>query len=104
MPAAVVLDLVLPEMDGWDVLVALKGDPEVADMPVIIVSMLDDRGKGWRSGRTSIWSSRSGVTMCTLRSAARMPAASGGLVLVIDDDPLVVRLAEERSRTRGMTC
>ena len=49
-PAGIVLDIVLPELDGWDVLAALKADPELADIPVIVVSMLDERGKGFALG------------------------------------------------------
>lgn len=39
---AVLLDIVMPEMDGFDVLEAMKGDPTLRDIPVIVVSSLDD--------------------------------------------------------------
>jgi DNA-binding response OmpR family regulator len=49
-PAAVILDLQLPVLDGWDLLALLKADPETARIPVVIVSMLDERGKGLALG------------------------------------------------------
>jgi signal transduction histidine kinase/ActR/RegA family two-component response regulator len=42
-PAAVVLDIRLPGMDGWHVLEALKSDPTTAASPVVVVTMLDER-------------------------------------------------------------
>ena len=49
-PRAVVLDILLPRVDGWDLLGRLKADPATADSPVIVVSMLDERGKGLALG------------------------------------------------------
>ena len=49
-PAAVVLDIGLPKLDGWDLLALLKVDPQTASIPVVIVSMLDERGKGFAMG------------------------------------------------------
>jgi signal transduction histidine kinase len=49
-PAAVVLDIRLPGLDGWDVLTAIKADPATADVPVVVVSMLDQRGRGFALG------------------------------------------------------
>jgi signal transduction histidine kinase/CheY-like chemotaxis protein len=49
-PAGIVLDIILPRLDGWDLLASVKADPDVADIPVIIVSMLDERGKGFALG------------------------------------------------------
>jgi signal transduction histidine kinase/ActR/RegA family two-component response regulator len=51
-PMAVVLDIRLPRMDGWDVLAALRADPETAGVPVVVVSMLDERAKGLSLGAT----------------------------------------------------
>jgi signal transduction histidine kinase/ActR/RegA family two-component response regulator len=49
-PRAIVLDILLPRVDGWDLLARLKADPATAGCPVIVVSMLDDRGKGLALG------------------------------------------------------
>jgi signal transduction histidine kinase len=49
-PRAVVLDILLPRLDGWDLLARLKADPATADSPVVVVSMLDERGKGLALG------------------------------------------------------
>jgi len=45
-PDAVLLDIRLPGIDGWSVLQALKTDPETRDIPVIIVSIVDERARG----------------------------------------------------------
>jgi CheY-like chemotaxis protein len=49
-PAAIVLDLMMPDPDGWMVLSALKGDPGLADIPVMLVTLLDERTRGYRLG------------------------------------------------------
>jgi CheY-like chemotaxis protein len=49
-PRAVVLDILLPRLDGWELLARLKADPATADSPVVVVSMLDERSKGLALG------------------------------------------------------
>jgi signal transduction histidine kinase/CheY-like chemotaxis protein len=49
-PAAVVLDVLLPRLDGWELLARLKRDPGTSAVPVVIVSMLDERGAGFALG------------------------------------------------------
>ena len=39
-----------PALDGWEVLSLLKADPRTAGIPVVIVSMLDERGRGFALG------------------------------------------------------
>ena len=45
-PSAVLLDIRLPGMDGWAVLTALKQDPDTRDIPVIVVSIVDEQHRG----------------------------------------------------------
>ena len=45
-PHAVLLDIRLPGIDGWAVLEALKADPETAGIPVIVVSIVEERARG----------------------------------------------------------
>ncbi len=49
-PAAITLDVMMPGMDGWRVLAALKADPELCDIPVIILTVVDDRKRGFTLG------------------------------------------------------
>jgi CheY-like chemotaxis protein/anti-sigma regulatory factor (Ser/Thr protein kinase) len=45
-PAAVVLDILLPGLDGWQVLARLREDPATVGIPVVVVSVVDDRARG----------------------------------------------------------
>jgi CheY-like chemotaxis protein/anti-sigma regulatory factor (Ser/Thr protein kinase) len=45
-PSAVLLDIRLPGIDGWEVLRALKEDPRTAPIPVVVVSIVDERARG----------------------------------------------------------
>ncbi len=49
-PGAITLDVMMPDLDGWDVLAALKGDPSLADIPVVLVTIVDERQRGYALG------------------------------------------------------
>ena len=49
-PLAITLDVFMPGMDGWSVLEELKADEQLAEIPVILVTMVDDRSKGYALG------------------------------------------------------
>ncbi len=49
-PEAITLDVMMPGMDGWAVLTALKADPEVANIPVIVMTIVDDKNLGYALG------------------------------------------------------
>jgi signal transduction histidine kinase/CheY-like chemotaxis protein len=49
-PDLITLDVLMAEMDGWAVLSALKADPETADIPVIVLTMFDDKEMGFALG------------------------------------------------------
>jgi signal transduction histidine kinase/CheY-like chemotaxis protein len=49
-PVAITLDVMMPQMDGWTVLRALKADPVLCDIPVIMLTMVDDPGRGFTLG------------------------------------------------------
>jgi hypothetical protein len=51
-PAAITLDVLMPGMDGWEVLRELKADPATRDIPVLMVTMTDDRELGYALGAT----------------------------------------------------
>ena len=49
-PDAITLDVVMAEMDGWNVLSELKADPEFSDIPIVMVTMLDEKRIGFSLG------------------------------------------------------
>ena len=49
-PDVITLDLLMPGMDGWRVLSALKGTPELASIPVVVASIVEDRNTGYALG------------------------------------------------------
>ena len=49
-PAVITLDVMMPHMDGWSVLSALKSDPATANIPVIMLSIVDDKQMGFALG------------------------------------------------------
>ena len=49
-PDAITLDIAMPGMDGWSVLAALKNDPDLADTPVIVLTMVDNKNLGYALG------------------------------------------------------
>jgi DNA-binding response OmpR family regulator len=49
-PVAMVLDILLPGMDGWKVLEELRTDPKTEGLPVIIASIVDERSRGLAAG------------------------------------------------------
>ena len=49
-PDAITLDVMMPGMDGWAVLSALKADPDVAEIPVVMLTIVDDKNLGYALG------------------------------------------------------
>ena len=49
-PAAVTLDIMMPDLDGWTVLAAIKGDPALASTPVVLMSIVDQKNRGYALG------------------------------------------------------
>jgi signal transduction histidine kinase/CheY-like chemotaxis protein len=86
-PTAVVLDILLPRLGGWDLLTRLKGDPATADIPVVIASMLDERAAGLALGAAEYLVKpveRAELVGALARCVS--PPAEGGTVVVIDED------------------
>ncbi len=52
-PQVITLDVVMPGLDGWDVLIRLKADPELASIPVIMVTIVDNEALGRERGASN---------------------------------------------------
>lgn len=96
-PAAIVLDIMLPDLSGWDFLGLVKEDETTARIPVVIVSVLDERGKGLALGAADYLLkpvSRDDL-LETLHPIITAQSGEGSCkVLTIDDDPAAIKLIE----------
>ena len=52
-PLVVTLDVIMPDCDGWAVLNKLKADPELAEIPVIMVTVVDNESMGFKLGASN---------------------------------------------------
>jgi CheY-like chemotaxis protein/anti-sigma regulatory factor (Ser/Thr protein kinase) len=103
-PAGVILDILLPGIDGWEVLAQLKADPRTARIPVIVVSMLDERGRGFTLGAAEYLVKPVGKEelLAAIYRAAAIPEQEH-MVVAIDDDPLAIELARVNLEPAGWT-
>ena len=83
-PAAVILDIQLPLLDGWDLLGILKADPATAKIPVVVVSMLDERGRGLALGAAEylVKPVRGDDVRAALSRVTGLPASGRKLVFI----------------------
>jgi signal transduction histidine kinase/DNA-binding response OmpR family regulator len=90
-PAAMTLDVMMPDIDGWTVLAAIKGDPALHDIPVILVTIIDEQKRGYSLGATEymVKPVDRERLVAVLRSIC---AVNGASVLLVDDDETMRRV------------
>jgi CheY-like chemotaxis protein len=83
-PRAVLLDVMMPQMDGWSVLGTLKQDPDLADIPVVMITFVADSGLAASLGAEDHLAKP--VDWDNLKSVMDRFHEREGDVLVVDDD------------------
>jgi CheY-like chemotaxis protein len=86
MPVAITLDVMMPGMDGWSVLRALKADPVLCDIPVIMLTMLEDRTRGYSLGAVDYLTKPVGREELHKALSRYNADDVGNNVLLVDDD------------------
>jgi CheY-like chemotaxis protein len=86
-PEAITLDVMMPGMDGWAVLAALKKDPQLADIPVVMLTIVDDQNVGYGLGAAEYLTKP--VDRDRLAGLLKKYAGEGHTrtALVVDDEP-----------------
>ena len=85
-PSVITLDVLMPKMDGWSVLRALKADPALAAIPVLMVSIVDEKNKGFTLGASDYISKPIDRAQLRRLLAQCQGSAAGRHVLVVEDD------------------
>ncbi|MBC7814683.1 MAG: ammonium transporter [Burkholderiales bacterium] len=91
-PDAITLDVLMPGIDGWAVLSALKADAELADIPVIMLTITDNKNMGFALGASDyltkpIDRKRLSSLLSRYRPSPRSADDSdGGTILIVEDD------------------
>lgn len=102
-PKVITLDVMMPGMDGWAVLTKLKEDPLVADIPVIMLTIVDDKHFGHALGATEYLTKPVDRERLSAVVHKLTRPALPGRVLVVDDDPqareVLVRTLEREDWT-----
>ena len=86
-PDAIVLDIIMPDLDGWAVLRSLKADAELCDIPVILATMLGDRDMGVALGAAEhLTKPVDAQELLRVLARTRRTASGATDILVVDDD------------------
>jgi signal transduction histidine kinase/DNA-binding response OmpR family regulator/carbon monoxide dehydrogenase subunit G len=86
-PDLITLDIIMPDLDGWSVLKALKDDPELRDIPVVLATIMADRDMGFALGAAD-FVTKPFERELLLQAVNRHRRGDGlAQVLVVDDDP-----------------
>jgi CheY-like chemotaxis protein/signal transduction histidine kinase len=102
-PASIVLDIRLPRLDGWSVLTEIKSDRSLSNIPVIIMSVEEQRARGFSMGACEYLVKP--IEPERLVEVVRHTVApgAGGEVLVVDDDPSTRELVARNLRKIGFS-
>jgi len=85
-PLAITLDIIMPDMDGWEVLQKLKADAEISEIPVIVVSVSTDKDTGIALGALGYVNKP--VQRNLLLTQIKQIKDSPKLVMIVDDDEI----------------
>jgi CheY-like chemotaxis protein len=97
-PDAITLDVLMPGLDGWAVLSMFKADPDLADIPVIMLTMVDDRNLGYSLGAADYLTKpldRERLMAVLSRYRRELP------ILLVDDDAGLRELVRRQLEREG---
>ncbi len=101
-PAAILLDIMMPDMDGWSLLSQLKSHPKLSQIPVIVLSLSEERSVGYALGATEYLTKP--IDYAALRKVLnkyRVANLEEALVMVVEDDLSSRELMEKLLQNAG---
>jgi signal transduction histidine kinase/DNA-binding response OmpR family regulator len=102
-PDAVILDVLMEKGNGFDTLVALRKQADAAALPIIILSVLDQKNVGFSLGATDylVKPMRRSELLEALHKHVSPQADDDSVILLVDDDPKTLELLEDNVRSAG---
>jgi len=85
-PEAITLDVMMPGMDGWSVLTALKANPQTADIPVVMMTMVDDQNLGYALGAAEYLLKPVNAKQLGTILDKYKPDLTSNSILIVEDD------------------
>ncbi len=102
IPGLVILDVMMPEMNGFDVAAVLKNDPATMDVPIIILSIVEDKERGFRVGVDRYLTKPIDTASLFHEVDALLDQGkSRKKVMVVDEDASTIRTLTDVLETRG---
>jgi CheY-like chemotaxis protein len=102
-PDLITLDVMMPSMDGWAVLSALKTEPATADIPVVMLTMVEDRPMGFALGATE-YLTKPVKKSRVLDAISRCVAHKSDDILIVEDDPMAADIVMRTVQGDGRRC
>ena len=102
-PDAITLDVLMADGNGFGALARIRQTPELANIPIIIVSIVDQQGVGFALGAADylIKPIRRSLLLETMRRHVPSRPDEDELILLVDDDPATLELMQEALRSAG---
>jgi PAS domain S-box-containing protein len=102
-PDAITLDVLMAGGNGFETLVALQKTPETANIPIIIVSIVDQKQVGFALGAADylVKPIRKPLLLETIRKHVPLQTDDDAAILLVDDDPATLELLEQTLRSAG---
>ena len=100
-PAAITLDVMMPGMDGWAVLTVLKADPLTAHIPVVMLTVADDKNLGFALGATDFLIKPIEWDRLIALLEKYSPKLAGSRILVVEDDPAAREMFRRAAENHG---
>jgi PAS domain S-box-containing protein len=102
-PALITLDAMMPGMDGWTALQQLKNDPELCQIPVVMVTIVSEKHLGFALGAADYITKPFDREVLT-GTVKRFAVTEGAPILVVEDDPATLEvLVRSIAREGGNT-
>ncbi|MBV9788472.1 MAG: response regulator, partial [Chloroflexi bacterium] len=98
-PDAIILDVLMPHKDGWEVLGALKADPELKQVPVVLYSIMEEQKLGFYLGANAYLTKP--IDEEQLRSTVAQLVSHDSTILAIDDDPDALEIITTQLKLLG---